>query len=84
MGDHERADEHFAAATELEEAAGLAPSLALTRLWWARSLLARGGAEREARARELLEAAAQLCREHGMARYLGWAEGALAKPAQPA
>jgi tetratricopeptide (TPR) repeat protein len=79
MGDHERADEHFAAATELEQAAGLLPSLALTRLWWARSLLARGGAEHEPRARSLLEESARVCREHGMTRYLGWAETLLAE-----
>jgi hypothetical protein len=79
MGEHEKAGEHFEAASKFESDAGLMPSLALTKLWWARSLLARGRAADEEHARSLLAASIELSREQGYARYLEWAEALLAE-----
>jgi tetratricopeptide (TPR) repeat protein len=77
-GDHELADEYFAAAVEFETKADMRSSLALTRLSWARSLLSRSGDECEKQARALLEQAAEASRVHGFARYLHEAESLLA------
>jgi len=82
-GDHDTAEEHFADAERFETAAGMHASLALTRLSWARCLLQRGGAEREVRARPLLEQSIAASSEHGYARFLAWAQ-ALAAEAGPA
>jgi class 3 adenylate cyclase/tetratricopeptide (TPR) repeat protein len=61
--DDERAEAHFAAAVEALESFDAPLFLARTRMWWAESLLERGG--EEARARELLEQAAAEARERG-------------------
>ena len=77
-GDHEAADEYLASAAEFEAGAGMRSSLALTRLWQARSLLERGGPERTAQARTLLEQVVEAGREHGYARYASQADSLLA------
>jgi tetratricopeptide (TPR) repeat protein len=63
MGEHEQADSHFAAGEELLERLGAPLYLARTRLWWAESLLERGGDR--SRASELLEQAVLGARENG-------------------
>lgn len=68
LGDHEAADGHFAAAIDLEERAGAPALAARSRLWWARSLLARpdAGAACRDRARVLLDDCARFAIEHDL------------------
>lgn len=80
QGDHEKAEEHFAAAAEFESRAELQASLAATKVAWATSLLSRGGAEREERARLLAAEALDLSREGGYPRIERAADGLLAEP----
>ncbi|HWV86705.1 MAG TPA: AAA family ATPase [Capillimicrobium sp.] len=74
LGDHDRAERHFAEAERFEEAAGMRASLALTRLWRARCLLDRGRDADRRRARVLLAASMDASREHGYVRFLAWAQ----------
>jgi tetratricopeptide (TPR) repeat protein len=64
------AEEHFAAAAELEERLGAPLFLARTRADWARVLLARGRPEDTERAQHMLEQAEEVAERLGAARIV--------------
>jgi class 3 adenylate cyclase/tetratricopeptide (TPR) repeat protein len=66
LGRHEEAEEHFAAASRLNDRLGAPTWQARTRLEWARVLLVRSRPEDAARARELLLETVVAARELGL------------------
>jgi tetratricopeptide (TPR) repeat protein len=62
---HEQAEDHFAAAAEIEERFGAPLFLARTRASWARALIARGRSEDLDRAQLMLEQAEDAARRLG-------------------
>ena len=54
---YEQAEEHFAAAAQIEERLGVPLLVARTHLGWARALIARGRPEDSSRAQHMLEQA---------------------------
>ncbi|HYH62565.1 MAG TPA: AAA family ATPase [Solirubrobacterales bacterium] len=73
-GDLERADRWFQAAVAFESQGGMHSSLALTKLWWARSLLREGSPSKSEHAKSLLKDSIELSTEHGYAYYRREAE----------
>jgi len=62
---HEQAEDHFAAAAELDERLGAVLLLARTRSGWARTLIARGGPADIERAEQMLGQAEEVAVWHG-------------------
>ena len=78
---YEQAEEHFAAAAEIERRLGAPLLLARTRADWARALIARGRPEDRDRAQTMLEQAgetAELLGAHGITRDVEERRAALA------
>lgn len=66
LGEHDAADAHFRSGVEVEERMGYAALAARTRLWWARSLLARGRPDDRGTAARLLDRAAAAGNDLGL------------------
>ncbi|HWW53263.1 MAG TPA: hypothetical protein VNY84_05820, partial [Acidimicrobiales bacterium] len=67
----ERAERHFRAAIAFEERIGALPAVARTQLWFARSLVARGGRGDRSEALRQIERALPVAEALGMARLSG-------------
>ena len=80
LGRWDAAEQHFAAAAEIHERLGAKLFLARTWMNWGRALLARGEVADVQRARELLQRAAELARQHGGGAVERDAEALLADP----
>ncbi len=65
LGRYEQAEDHFAAAAEIEERFGAPLFLARTHVGWARALIARGRPEDLERAQHMLEQAEEVAERLG-------------------